>query len=330
MIFQKFNCDRWKTRGTLQYDRSSLLATTVYVAKMRRHVSNLHTLSLLDPYTASRLSSLLLKGESEALRLQRLLAGQSKRSKQRSNTISAILHYIYHHSSVLSRAYPAWMFRFAFAKTVSKKDRLRFVQEYSPMLSFSHTIMRIMGKEQNDAALRDKYIAFWKSTQLEFVKSTQFLDPEVPLETNSDKILQLKFQPQTPVSEDVRRLIKVRQQYSSVVKPKFKLPELVISVDPNRFGLPPSAERIFNMRLARLVKLQKYYRKYPPITQEDMHIFNQLDLMSFPGAVREAYVNFLSLTAFTIDDEARIAKSNILEKRIAISEKMETLYKELR
>ena len=300
------------------------------MARMRRYLSSLHILSPLDSHTASRLSRLLLKGEPGALRLQRLLAVQSKHSKQRSNNISAILHYAYHHSSQLYQAYPAWLARFVFAKTTSKKDRLRFVQEYGPMLSFSHTIFRLTGKADNDSALRDSYMASWEASQLNFVRSTQFLDPGVPLETNSDKILQLKFQPNTPVSEDIQRLIKVRQQYSSIVKPKFKFPDLVISVDPNRFGLPPPAERIFNTRLARLIKLQKCYRKYPPITHEDMHTLNQLDLMSFSGTAREAYVDFLNSTAFTIDNDAQIAKSNILEKRVAISEKMKNLYKELR
>lgn len=297
---------------------------------MRHHICDVHALSLLDPYTARKLGRLLQEADPIAVRLRQRLEAESEQHKQRANTISNILRYTYHHPSNISEAFPLWFFRFVFAKTDHKKDKLKFVREFGPMLTFSHTIFQLVDKNDADNTLLNNYITSWKASRLEFIETMQFLDPSVPLEIDKDSLLQLKFRPDDTLSPDIKKLVRVRHQYNNIVKHKFKSLELKISIDPNRFGLPPSPERIFNLKLARLIKLQKYYRKYPPITHQDMENLDQINLLTLTGTVREAYVNFLSTEAFTIDDDARIAKSNILEKRIAISEKMKILYKEFR
>lgn len=297
---------------------------------MRRYLKSAYDLSIFDQYTASKLHDILDKKNSLSQKIGILLTKHSIEYKQETNIISSILDILYRQNHHSSNAYPIWMANFIFSTTSNKKEKIKFVKEYRHMLTFSHSVLRLKEIPFNKTPpkLIDNYIKKWVEEQSEFNNRIECYDPDVERETAHEKLLQLKFQKNKKLSSDIQNLIKVRQQYNMMMKNKFKPPDLSLNVDPNRFGNPPTPERIFNMILVRLSKLQKYYLKYPPMNHEDIRKLDEIDLNSLSGLIREGYVEFLTSSAFSIGDDAIVKKSKILEKRISISNEIEALYKE--
>lgn len=301
---------------------------------MRRHIGSLAGLSVFDTVTAHKLAGLLEKGGTGAEKVRKLIAGGKLQHEQHTNEVTKILDYTYHQHNSKDNAYPLWMSKFVYARSGTKAEKIELVNQYAPMLTLRHTIQKVDEEpnKKGHQTLLDKYMAKWNYEQLEFCQKLQYMDPnslfDMKVKENQKYFFQLKFEQNMRLSPDISKLIKIRQQYSSVLKYKFKPPELTIIINPDRFGEPPVPERVFNMRLRRLIKLQKYYLKYPPISHKDMREFNELDLNSLSGTVREAYVEFLTNAAFVINDEGQVEKSNILAKRLSLSEKVQALYKE--
>lgn len=296
---------------------------------MRRYLKSTYDLSVFDQYTANKIYVALNKKNSLSQKIRILLTKHPIAYKQQTNIVSTILDIIYRQNFYSSNAYPLWMAKFIFTTTNNKKEKINFVKEYRHMLTFQHSVLNLKetSLDKNPPKLIKNYINKWIEEQLEFNSRIECYEPGVEKETENEKLLQLNFQKNKNLSSDVKNLIKVRKQYNLILKNKFRPPELCLNIYPDRFGNPPKPERIFNMILIRLSKLQKYYLKYPPMNHEDMRILDEIDLNSLSGLVREGYVEFLTSSAFSIDNNAIVKKSSILEKRMSISNKVEALYK---
>jgi hypothetical protein len=277
----------------------------------------------LDAYTTKKLGKILkkhyLKVNKQKDKLT--LISYIRQKNHDSKSITNILDYVYRQQpDNLYKSCPSWLYTFLTFDLTNKKHIAQFVNNYGSILNYNHLINQFKNKEGNN--LNETYKRLWNTSQLNYYNS---LYP-INIDVDDTKILSLNFAKKHP---DINKFIKLRQQYASLAKNKIKLPELTIKIIPDKFGKPPHPHRVFNMRLNRLVKLQNYYKKNPPICHEDMNELNKIDLYSFNDVTREAYVIFLQ-NIFTIDDDGCIKRSNLLEKRVASSKKTVDLYKRVK
>ncbi|KAG0688680.1 hypothetical protein C6P40_000668 [Pichia californica] len=303
---------------------------------VKRSIVSGYDVSLFDTHTAQKITALLKEDTPISQKLKNLLISKPSLKLQQTNLVSTILDHVYrqdynHKYNYNHYVYPEWIARFISTPNLKKSDKIKFVKNFGNILTFSHTILKLTEKStiNDEITLKDKYLSKWKKERIIFFKNLDVVGINPQLETNIENLLQLKITQNstTTTTTDLKKLIKIRQEYNNVIKNKFKPPELKIIIDPNEFGNPPNAERLFNMMVSKLTKLQNYFIKYPPISQKDLNELDTIDLNSLSGYVREGYVEYLTNSVFIINDNAEIKKSNILEKRVAISNKIETLYK---
>lgn len=277
----------------------------------------------LDGHTFQKLTQLLQRENKATSKLKTLIASNSLVDVQNSNRVLGLLTYTYHTEN---SGYPAWLRKFIDFKTNNRQLQVSFVNEYSSLLSFSHIITKM--KDKNNNNLIKQYIKDWNASQLEFTKTIRFIDASIEVPEQDGQFIDLEFGGNAATApDDIKKLDHLLEQYLLMVRNKIKPPAKIIKIAPDKFGRPPIPQRVFNMQLRRLVKLQEYFKKIPPISQSDMDVLNGIDLIALDGNVREAYVDFMS-SIFTIDDDGNIAKSNIFEKRVSASEKIKQMYRQ--
>lgn len=288
----------------------------------------------LDEYTTDCLEKVLVnsKESKQKNRIIHLIQSDNTFKQQNTNKLLELLNYTHIESPKLETVYPSVVTNFLNYKLRNKKEKVDFVASYGNLLSLSHTITFL--NKQNATDMVDRYNKLWKHTQIEYFSQQKPYDQVQMESTPMNKILQLNFNCETPyasnvqhiaTTEELKKLIHLRQQYNSKLNLKLGPPLLKLELDADRFGGPIAPCRVFNKRLNRLIKLQQFYLKTRPVSKETMKVFNAMDLAGMDGLMREAYCTFVD-NIFYIDNNCELNKSDIDLHRKQMSEEIKNLY----
>jgi hypothetical protein len=276
----------------------------------------------LDRFTLQRLELLLkqTKVDSSLDRIRKLLKSPTFFQKQETNHVCDILRYVHINSYLYEETLPKFLVDFLKMESSGKKAKLSLVERYSSVLTLSHSIKQLQDRD-NDKLIRN-YHRLWKEWQCEFHSNQYPYNRQNLAECDEDSLAQLRLHPN--FHPDSNRIALIRNKLSSL-DTKVKPPDLRLIIHPDRFGEPPVPERVFNMQLNRLIRLQQYLVKNRPVKLSTFEYLSQIDLTSLDGTVREAYVTFIR-EMFAITDNDFIS-SKLLESRLKMSAKVKELYR---
>lgn len=278
----------------------------------------------LDKYTLEKLARLVRHNDSKALQVHELIQSGKLTEKQNSNKVLDILQYIYNHPSNENERYPGWLFGFLKQKSVFKKEKLQMFERYSAILKLHHIMMDF--KDENNGILLRTYTEQWNTATMGYLSQRKFCKWSEHEGKALPKLVDFEF-PEPPAEnlQDIKKLVKLRQQYISALDLKKSPPDLQIVIAPNMFGEPPAPQRVFNKMIRRLEALQDYYKKNQPVSTVDMDELNKINLLEIDGYFREAYVDFLN-AIFVIKNDSTIEKSAMIQRQVATSKRVESLY----
>lgn len=279
----------------------------------------------LDKFTLQRLEVLLKQTKNKndlcLEQIRKQLLSSTFFEKQQTNAIHDILRYVHVNSYAYEEIFPSYVVSFLQMKSKGRINKLHLVEQYSGMLSLSHSMFQLTDKDNNK--LIKNYRRLWKESQLNFYKNQYPYEQKYLESCDDESIAQLTLHKN--VNPDAKRLAQLKKKYNALDL-KLKPPDLEVIIHPDRFGEPPVPQRVFNMQVSRIVKLQQYFKKNRPVKFSTLEYFHKLDLSSLDGTVREAYFTFVN-DIFSITETDLVA-SKCLDNSLKMSEKLRNLYTE--
>ncbi|QPG75518.1 hypothetical protein FOA43_002873 [Brettanomyces nanus] len=255
--------------------------------------------------------------------LEKLLAGV--KTKGDYNCVKKLLNVAFIDSQPIKSRLPNWLYQFVHARSIGRRNRVFLHHKYSDILKTKHLI----DKFKSNKPLLSSYYAQLAKNQFESSPDnqsiTQIIDGEMP-DFSSNKAGETKTN-----AEEIKLLLKLRSEYKTKIQTKTKRPSFEVEILPSRFGQPLTRARLFNLVVNRIVKIQTYFKKYSPVSLQDLDYLNRLEKSNFllqNASVQRGYNEFIR-SSFAIAEDATVMLPDLNMRIFPASNRLIQYYNEV-